>query len=160
MFLSLGIVFFLVIKRNDSRILGCFLMAIGVFIICQRLVIYCNNIQEKEIKQFNKGDAGYYLLTQVHEDVLDDPIYVVDTDTNKKDDQIWYLYQYLNYDLRIIPVVPQIGESYLVFFNGSPEKLGLENFYYCQLDDNEYVACNSEDYKELLMEQGLLLEKY
>ena len=157
---SIGLLFFIIMRSSKVKALYAFLLSAGIFMGIQKIVIYDKNIYEMELAEFNRGNAGYEFLSRIHDCVSEDTIYVVDTNQYRTDHQVWYIYQYLNYDLHISPTLPEDKNEFLLFFNDNPEWVGLDDFYYYQLDDNEYVACNGEEYIELLEAYDISLEKY
>ena len=80
---------------------------------------------------------------------------------NRTDHQIYYMYQYMNYDLAVFPRLPEsTTKEALLFINGKPESMFLDDMYYAQLDDNEYVYCRGDNYFDILTNAGLVLEEY
>jgi len=64
------------------------------------------------------ADAGYELLCLVSEKIGEPDIYVMDT-RNKAYDEIWHMYQFMNYSMHIVPGLPPDGiDNCILFSNG------------------------------------------
>ena len=116
-----------------------------------------------EMKDYAMSDAGWKLLSTIRDELTENgntDIYVFDC-MNRTDHQIYYMYQYMNYDLAVFPRLPEsTTKEALLFVNGKPESKFLDDMYYAQLDDNEYVYCRGDDYIDILTNAGLVLEEY
>ena len=108
------------------------------------------------------ANAGFDLLSSIHdelEETENKDVYVFDM-RNVTDGQIWYIYQFLNYDLHIIPNLPKnIDEDCIIFTNGLINSRYLEGTLHAKLDENEYVYCRGEKYINILERAGVVLNE-
>ncbi len=121
-----------------------------VLLVCEQVYTYRNLTVFKETSRYKYADAGYELI-QNSTDVFGEDIYVYDT-TDATDDQLWYLYQFLNYTCHIIPELPEDTEDDFILFANGEISLTGENIYAYQLDDNEYVYTNVPEYMDKIRE--------
>ena len=159
MTLSLCIIYLLAIcfmfKKNNKYV-SIFLCICIVYINFERYIIFTNQTQVSEQVNYCQGDAGHNLLDMIRDDLSQDgKIYVIDN-RDKTDHQIFYMYQFLNYSLHIIPRLPDTyDEDMLLFTNKKIDSIFLDNCLISQLDDNEYVYCRGKKYIELLEKNGV-----
>lgn len=92
-----------------------------------------------EQKNYAQADAGYQAIEKLKEKMPIEEIYVIET-RNITDHQVWYLYQFLNYDVHIITELPDKIEKGICFSNGLLAFEGI-NYGIVRLDDNEYAYC-------------------
>lgn len=106
-----------------------------------------------------KADAGYELIQDILEKKDVTEIYVYDASQNS-DHQIFYLYQFLNYSVKVIPEIPEkMEENILLFSNKNIYELLDGSYYWSRLDDNEYVYCTDLEYIELIEQFGITMNE-
>lgn len=152
---------FSLFKRKKSTLV-IYALLITVYVNFERYEIFTNLSSNSEMKNYQMADAGFELLSNIHdelEQIENKDVYVFDT-RNVTDGQIWYIYQFLNYDLYIIPNLPQaIDEECIIFTNGTIESRYLDGTVHLQLDENEYVYCRGEKYINILERAGVVLNE-
>ena len=157
------VVFFVVYLGRNNLFLMVLTAIIVISVNYQHYVSYTYNVKTTEMKDYAMSDAGWKLLSTIRDELTENgntDIYVFDC-MNRTDHQIYYMYQYMNYDLAVFPRLPEsTTKEALLFVNGKPESKFLDDMYYAQLDDNEYVYCRGDDYIDILTNAGLVLEEY
>lgn len=133
------------------------LVLIIMLLILERIYIFENSTYIEEQKIYAKADAGYKLLKEIELSLEIKDVYVFDA-SGHKDHQIFYMYQFMNNSLHIIPELPdELNSETIIFSNQDINVLLSKNHYSGKLDDNEYVYCFGERYKEIIEEQGINL---
>jgi len=121
-----------------------------VYVNCFLWSMYFNDNHLTEIKYYSMADAGYELLCLVSEKIGEPDIYVIDT-RNKAYDEIWHMYQFMNYSMHIVPGLPPDGiDNCILFSNGIIESVFLDNYSCIQLDNNEYVYFFGDEYEKII----------
>lgn len=154
--LAIFMVGFLLIRIKKEHL---YLSLVIILLTIERIYGHEYSTLDVEQRNYEKADAGYGLIQKMlHEKELQS-VYVFDalSDTN----QIFYLYQFLNYSVKIIPELPEDLESDMVLFcNKDLKGLVGENCYGAKLDKNEYVYCIGEEYMVLLENCGMNMQKW
>lgn len=147
-------IFFFLKKKKERLII--YALLITLYVNFERYEIFTNISKNTEITNYNKANAGFELLSSIHDDLEDKDVYVFDT-RDITDGQIWYMYQFLNYDMHIIPALPkEIKEECIIFTNGIIDSRYVEGTEYFQLDKNEYVYYRGEKYFNILKKSGAI----
>ncbi len=111
--------------------------------------------------QFNysKADAGYELMNEILDEKQVQEIYVYDG-SDDTDHQIFYLYQFLNYSIRVKVGLPEIiNDEILLFSNKDITELLDGAWFWAKLDNNEYVYCTSEEMGGFVENYGIKMQK-
>lgn len=157
MFLILFIMLFFWMFYNNKKTFAIKLLVIGVlFTSYERMEIFNNNVLSLEENILNRANAGCDVIQQLHDELLADDMNICVVETqNKTDHQIWYIYQFVNYDLHIIPgSKDEILQTDIIFSNGEITKY-LANDYICfKLDKNEYLYSKNSDYSMMIKSLG------
>ena len=99
---------------------------------------------------YEQVSSSYRLLSETGLNKTNNDVYVYDA-SSKTDHQIFYIFQFLNYKMHVIPALPDnecIEDDVIVFSNKNISNQ-LDAEYICsKLDENEYVY-----YKGLYYEQ-------
>ena len=92
---------------------------------------------------YQTADGGYRAIQAIRREMPVDQIHMYDTSA-RTNHQTWYLYQYLNYDVRVIPELPDIGDKGILFTDG---KINIDRdcYGYVRLGSNEYAYCLDPD---------------
>lgn len=153
-------ILYLLNKKKYALVIYAFLVTL--FVNFERYEIFINLSSNTEINNYKMADAGFALLSNMHdelEEIESKDVYVFDI-RNVSDGQIWYIYQFLNYDLHIIPTLPRtVDEECIMFTNGIVDSRYLEGTLHWQLDENEYVYCRGEKYIDILERAGVILNE-
>lgn len=157
MFLILFLMLFFWLFYNNRKTFAVKLLLLGViFTSYERMEIFNNKILISEQNIYDRADVSCMVLQELHDKLLTDnaDICVVETQ-DKTDDQIWYLYQFINYDLHIIPgSKDEFTETDVIISNGKINN-NLSKEYVCfGLDKNEYLYCKNADYNERIKALG------
>ncbi len=145
-----GVVFILLylifVLKNHTVIA----MAVSlVLLISESVYLFQNYTIDYNGEIYDRADAGYELI-QSMSDMLGKDIYVCDL-SERTDHQIYYLYQFMNYTYHIIPGMPDdTEEDFIIFTNSEVDFTDNPNIEGWQLDDNEYVYTNIDEYKEAI----------
>lgn len=148
MFLLLFLMVFIWMFFHNKKVFVIKLLALGVlFTTYERMEIFNNKILLSEEAILGRADSGYEVLQQLHDKVLSDDIDICVVETqNKTDHQIWYIYQFLNYDLHIIPgSKDEISLTDIIFSNGKIADCLPADYICFQLDKNEYMYSKNTD---------------
>ena len=104
---------------------------------------------------YMKANSGYELIQKMQEEKEIQNVYVYDESAST-----FYIYQFLNWTIKIIPELPENVETdILVFSNQDLDKILDGTYYWAKLDDNEYVYCTGEDYFQLIEKCGMEMQK-
>ena len=137
-------------------------LIITLYVNFERVEIFINLSSKTEVTNYEKANAGFELLSNIQDELESEgkkDVYVFDK-RDVTDSQIWYIYQFLNYKLHIIPTLPKtIGDECIVFTNGIVDSIYLDGFVHAQLDENEYVYCRGEKYIDILERAGVILNE-
>ena len=157
MFLILFMMMFFWMFFRSKKYFTAKLLIIGViFTSYERMEIFFNKVLPIEERYLMQIDAGNDVMQQLHNRLLEDdiPICVVEA-RNGVNYLICYLYQFVNYDLHIIPgSKEEISQTDIIFSNGKIAEY-LDGDYICfVLDENEYLYCNNLDYSKMIEEMG------
>ena len=148
--------FFWMFFRSKKYFVAKLLIAGVIFTSYERMEIFFNKTLITEESNLALIDASNDVMQQLHDKLLEDniPICVVETRI-KTDHQIWYFYQFVNYDLHIIPgSKEEISQTEIIFSNGKIAEY-LEDDYICfVLDENEYLYSKNLNYSRMIEEMG------
>lgn len=163
MFLILFLLMFIWIFRTDRKAFICKLIIIGIlYTNIERCMIFYNKVLYSEEIYLERVDKGCEVLEVLHDRLKskEQSICVVDITENRTDHQNWYLYQFLNYDLHIIPGTKEkIIETDIIFSTHEISDLLQEEYDGFQIDKNEYVYSKNIEYSnKILMLGGEILE--
>lgn len=136
--LLIALVWMILINRKRGLLWLCVLTAFYTSTL--RFYGFMNEGIINEQKRYLLYDKGYKVMDYLKEqDYLHsgDSIYVYDAVT-KSDHQVWYLYQYMEPDIKVLPYLPEDTEGETLLFTNSilPEKT-VEDMHCIRLDDNE-----------------------
>lgn len=147
--------FLLVNIKKEYLYLGIVILLLTI----QRMYVYEELTLVSEQKNYRKADAGYDLIQKMRCEKELEKIYVFDALSGS--DQIFYLYQFLNYSVRIIPGLPEDLEMDMILFsNKDLEDMLGENCYGAKLDNNEYVYCIGKENTLLIEKCGIDMQKW
>ena len=153
MFLILFLMVFVWMFFHNKKVFIIKLLVLGVlFTTYERMEIFNNKILLSEEAILGRADSGYEVLQQLHDKVLSDDIDICVIETqNKTDHQIWYIYQFLNYDLHIIPgSKDEISLTDIIFSNGKIADCLPDDYTCFRLDKNEYMYSKNTDYSMMV----------
>lgn len=153
MFLILFLMVFIWMFFHNKKVFVIKILVLGVlFTVYERMEIFNNKILLSEEAVLGRADSGYEVLQQLHDKVLSDDIDICVVETqNKTDHQIWYIYQFLNYDLHIIPgSKDEISLTDIIFSNGKIADCLPADYICFQLDKNEYMYSKNTDYSTMV----------
>lgn len=137
--------------------LNYLLIALTIFLIMERVYIFESSTYISQQRNYKKADAGYELLKDISNMLETEDIYVFD-DSKATDHQIFYLYQFMNNSLHIIPELPEeIQENTIIFSNKNICEVLNKKAYWAKLDNNEYVYCFGKKNIEIIENTGIEL---
>ncbi|WP_022764577.1 hypothetical protein [Butyrivibrio sp. XPD2006] len=141
-----GMTFFLSNRKYLDILAGVMLVYVN-FLLWN---MYFNDNHLTEIKYYSYANSGYELLCSISNEIDNPDIYVIDI-RNKSSDEIWHMYQFMNYSMHIVPGLPPDGiDNCILFSNGIIKSHFLNNYSYIQLDDNEYVYYCGNEYARII----------
>ena len=136
-----------------------YFVSVILLLTIERVYVYKESTLVSEQNNYKRADAGYDLIQKILSKKELKEIYVFDALYDLE--QIFYLYQFLNYSVTIIPELPENSERDMILFsNGDLEDTLGENCYGAKLDNNEYVYCIGEENIALLENCGIDLKKW
>lgn len=138
---------------------GLYVGLVILLLTIQRIYVFENITLPNEQRFYREADAGYKLIQKMldKKELKDICVFSAWDNTHP----IFYLYQFLNYSLQIIPELPQDLESDMLLFSNKDLKGELgENCYGAQLDENEYVYCIGEEYVKLIENCGIIMQEW
>lgn len=145
----LGFTFVWIFKSSRKTFLLKLLIIGILYTSVERMTIFYNRTLITEKDNWVKIDAGREVIDLFHDRLLDNKveISVVDATDNRKDHQNWYLYQFMYYDLHIIPgTMENIVETDIIFSSHDIGNVLKNEYYGFQLDDNEFVYTRNFEY--------------
>lgn len=155
-FILFMMVFFWMLS-NSKSIFVVQLLVLGIlFTSYERMEIFSNKILISEQSIMERANEGYNIIQQLHDKLLEENVDICVVETqDKTDHQVWYIYQFLNYDLHIIPgSKDEISQTDIIFSNGKIKEY-LTGSYTCyKLDKNEYVYSKNSDYSMMIKSMG------
>lgn len=156
------LIIILILFKNIKKMIFIYSLIITLFVNFERIEIFVNLSKYTETINYERADAGFQLLTNIKDELVSEgkkDVYVFDA-RNVTDSQIWYIYQFLNYDLHVIPTLPKTSDGeYIIFTNGKVNSVYLDGYVHAQLDENEYVYCRGEKYIDILERAGVTLNE-
>ena len=157
MFLILFIMAFIWMFCRHRNVFVINLLLLGiVFTGYERMEIFENKIlvSQNNILEYVNGGCG--VMEQLHDNIIADNMDVCVVDArNKTDHQVWYIYQFLNYDLHIIPgLKDDISLTDIIFSYGKITEFLPQEYTCFVLDKNEYLYCKNLKYSELIKSMG------
>jgi len=135
-----------------------YLLLITALITYESFYLFLNSTSIGEQEIYHEADAGNILIQELSTETDLNEIYVYDYRNilNK----MFYTYQFLNYEVTIIPELPKDTEADFLLFSNKKLEGELEGAYYwTRLDHNEYVYC-SEKYFKYIKECKVDLYEY
>lgn len=133
--------------------------AVSLLLIFETVYVYKESTLVIEQNNYTRADAGYDLIQKMQSKKEIKEIYVFDGLYDLE--QIFYLYQFLNYSVTIIPELPENMERDMILFsNEDLEDMLGESCYGAKLDNNEYVYCIGEENIALIENCGTDVQKW
>lgn len=157
MFFILFMMIFFWMFLNSKKTFAIQLLVLGVlFTGYERMEIFNNKILISEKNILERVDAGCNVVQQLHDRLLSEDVDICVVETqNKTDHQIWYIYQFVNYDLHIIPgSKEEISQTDIIFSNGKIAKYLTDNYICFMLDKNEYLYSKNSDFSMMIKSMG------
>mgnify|MGYP004620355681 CR=1 FL=1 len=137
---------------NSKKNLLINLLIFGVlFTGYERMEIFYNKVLITENKTLERVDDSCNIIQKLHDKIVenDTDICIVDA-SNNTDHETWYIYQFMNYDIHIIPgFLDNIPNTDIIFSNKKIDDL-LNNYKCFVLDKNEYLYSKSKSYNEIV----------
>lgn len=155
--LTLFLICFAISKIKNG--ITSYLLILVCLLSINRVYIFGESTQGVGTKNYQEANTGYNLINKLEEDIVIKDIYVYDA-TEAKDHNIFYTYQFLNFDKHIIPDLPdQEAEGDTLLFSNKKISNKLdESYQWCKLDNNEYVYAKGDSIKEALKACGVEMQ--
>ncbi len=142
-------------RHRKAFVINLLLLGI-VFTGYERMEIFENNILRNENNILGYVNASCSVMEQLHNNIITDNMDVCVVDArNNTNHQVWYIYQFLNYDLHIIPgSKDDISLTDIIFSYGEITEFLPKEYACFMLDKNEYLYCKNPKYSELIKLMG------
>jgi len=140
LFLECNALISTLLSKKKNMMCCCFLVGLLIF---SRFYGYYTFTLIFEESAYSKSNAGYELLQKLESVAPQSTIYVYDA-SDATANQVFYYYQYYNYDKEVITTIPEDLGTHLLFVN-SDIRRKLPECWCLQLDNNEYVY--GQDYR-------------
>ena len=158
MFLLLFIILFIWMFFNNKKYFIVKLLILGIiFTGYERMEIFLNKTKLTEERNLEYINAGCDVIQHLHGNLLTDDmdICIVETNNEKDDHQVWYLYQFVNYDLHIIPgTKEEISQTDIILSNGEIAEYLADDYICFRLDENEYLYSKNSEYSGMIAAMG------
>jgi hypothetical protein len=128
----------------------------AIYMSLLRMNIYDNMTYPFKYNFLSAVRSRCELLENIKQYLPDDrTIYVID-DSDRTDHQSWYRYQYVCYDVHIVPGLPKdVNGEAIIIANAEIDSLYLHDYAKAKLSDSEYVYCKGDYYLNLLEGKGV-----